>query len=82
MEKGWCECRNRPDKELEAEKRRWSWEKEYEGGQGIRMSQDYVRCRNGKNSIVYSCNIPVQWPSCFGKIILHIYIFQTTNQIV
>jgi hypothetical protein len=36
------------DKEIEAEKRRWSWEKGYERGQGIKMSQDNGRCRNGK----------------------------------
>ena len=39
------------DKEFEAEKRRWSWEKEYERGQGMRMSQDYGRCRNGKGRL-------------------------------
>ena len=39
------------DKDFEAEKRRWSWDKGYERGQGIRMSQDYGRCRNGKGGM-------------------------------
>jgi hypothetical protein len=38
------------DKECEAEKRR-SWEKGYERGQGIKLSQDYGRCRNGKGRL-------------------------------
>jgi hypothetical protein len=39
------------DKEFETEKRRRSWEKGYKRGQGIRMSQDYGRCRNGKGRL-------------------------------
>jgi hypothetical protein len=42
------------NKEFEAEKRRWSWEKGYEREQGIRMSQDYGRCRNGKGRLKQS----------------------------
>jgi hypothetical protein len=34
-----------------AEKRRWSRERRYERGQGIRMSQDYGRFRNGKGRL-------------------------------
>jgi hypothetical protein len=39
------------DKEFETEKRRRSWEKGYKRGQGIRISQDYGRCRNGKGRL-------------------------------
>ena len=39
------------DKEFEAEKKRSSWQKGNERGQGIRMSQDYGRCRNGKGRL-------------------------------
>ena len=28
-----------------------SWDRRYERGQGIRMSQDYGRCRNGKGRL-------------------------------
>jgi hypothetical protein len=47
MEKGWCECRNRPIRSLRQKRgggvgRRDTRERE----QGIRMSQDYGRCRN------------------------------------
>ena len=36
-------------------KERWNWEKGYERGQGIRMSQDYCRCRNGKGRLKQKC---------------------------
>jgi hypothetical protein len=31
---------------LRQKKWQWSWEREYEKGQDIRMSQEYVMCRN------------------------------------
>ena len=43
---GWCECRNRPIRSLR--------QKRGDGvgrGQGIRMSQDDGRCRNGKGRL-------------------------------
>jgi hypothetical protein len=47
MEKvnGGCECKNSLKRSLRQKKRRWSWERGYKKGQGIRMSQDYGRCR-------------------------------------
>jgi hypothetical protein len=36
------------DKKFEAQNRQWSWQEGYERAQGIRMSQDYGRCRNVK----------------------------------
>jgi hypothetical protein len=39
------------DKEIEAEERRWSWQKGYGRGQVIRMSQNYGRCRYGKGRL-------------------------------
>jgi len=42
---------NRPIKSLMQEKRLWIWERGYEKGQGLRKSQDYGRCRNGKGRL-------------------------------
>ena len=39
------------NKEFEAEKRRGSWEKGYERGQGMRMPQNYGRSRKGKEML-------------------------------
>ena len=51
MEKGVVRVQKQANKEFEAEKRWWSWEKGYEREQGIRMSQDYGRFRNGKGRL-------------------------------
>ena len=42
------ECRNRPKRNLRQKKWQWSWERGYEKGQDIRMSQEYGMCRNGR----------------------------------
>jgi hypothetical protein len=45
---GGGECRNRAKKSLRQKKWQWSWEREYEKGQDIRMSQEYGMCRNAR----------------------------------
>jgi len=45
---GRCEYRNRPKRSLRPKKWQWSWERGYEKGQDIRMSQEYGMCRNGR----------------------------------
>ena len=53
MEWGWCECRNGPIRSFR-QKRGGGvgrGERGYERRQGIRMSQEYGRCRNGKRRL-------------------------------